>query len=102
MLLPQVKELLKQYTEQDLRLLISEMYKAVPKKIREDKDIDEMITDIHAYKSIGKINREQSVKRDITQLKPQIERFIDYAYKQYYFAPNKYIHKKERPNGDFM
>jgi len=101
MLLPQVKELLKQYTEEDLRLLISEMYKSIPKKMREDKDIDEMVTDIHAYKRIGKVNRDQNKKSDITELKPQIEQFIDFAYNQYYFAPNSFVHKKERPKWRF-
>jgi len=101
MLLAQVKELLKQYTEEDLRLLICEMYKSIPKKIREDKEIDEMVTDIQAYKRIGKVNRDQNKKRDIIELKPQINQFIDFAYKQYYFAPNNYVHKKERPKWRF-
>jgi len=101
MLLAQVKELLKQYTEEDLRLLICEMYKSIPKKIREDKEVDKMVTDIHAYKRIGKVNRDQNKKRDIIELKPQINQFIDFAYKQYYFAPNNYVHKKERPKWRF-
>lgn len=101
MLLQQVRELLNQYTEEDLRLLLCEIYKSIPKKIREEKDIDEMIADIHAYKRIGQINREQNKKIDITELKPKIEQFIDFAYKQYYYAPNSYVHKKERPKWRF-
>lgn len=34
-------------------------------------------------------------------LKSKIDLFVDYAYKQYYFAPNNYIPKKERPKWRF-
>jgi len=48
MLISQVRETLKRYKEEDLRLLVAEMYKAIPKKVREEKDIDDMISDINA------------------------------------------------------
>lgn len=101
MLISELRELLKQYKEEDLRLLISEMYKSMPKKLREDKDIDLMLKDIQSYMRIGKIEKKQSIQVDIKDLKMEIEQFIDYAYKQYYFAPNSFIHKKERPKWRF-
>lgn len=101
MLVSELRELLKMYKEEDLRLIISEMYKAMPKKLREEKDIDALLGDVHEYLSIGKVNRKQNSQIDLKVLKPEIDQFIDYAYNQYYFAPNNFIHKKERPKWRF-
>lgn len=102
MLVSELRELLKKYTEEDLRLLVSEMYKSMPKKLREDKDIDELLKDVNAYVRIGKVEKTQDKQINIEKIKPQIELFIEYAYKQYYFAPNNNIHKKERPKWRFV
>lgn len=101
MLISEVRKLLKKYNEEDLRLIISEMYKSMPKKLREDKDIDALLQDVHGYLQIGKVERIQDSQTDINDLKPEIDQFIDYAYKQYYFAPNSFVRKKERPKWRF-
>ncbi|MDD4569648.1 MAG: hypothetical protein PHE70_05930 [Tepidanaerobacteraceae bacterium] len=101
MLVSELRELIKKYKEEDLRLLISEMYKAIPKKLREDKDIDALLQDVHAYLRTRKVKRKQDRQTDVKVLKPEIDLFIDYAYKQYYFAPNSFVHKKERPKWRF-
>lgn len=102
MLVSELRELLKKYKEEDLRLLISEMYKAMPKKLREDKDIDALLQDVHAYLRIAKVENRQDKQIDVNNLKQKIDLFIDYAYKQYYFAPNSFVHKKERPKWRFI
>lgn len=102
MLVSELRELLKKYKEEDLRLIISEMYKAMPKKLREDKDIDALLQDVHAYMRTGKVESRQDKQIDVNNLKQKIDLFIDYAYKQYYFAPNSFIHKKERPKWRFI
>ena len=62
----------------------------------------EVITqDVRAYISIGKLDKTKDSKKNINELKQEIEIFIDYAYKQYYFAPNNFVHKKERPKWRF-
>lgn len=94
MLLSEVKELLKKYSQEELTLLVAEMYKGMPKRLREDKDIDRMIQDIHAYLDIGKLGKKQDGQVNIAVLKQEVEQFIDYAYKQYYYAPNSFVHKK--------
>ncbi len=101
MLLSEIREQLKKYNEEDLRLLVAEMYKSIPKRVREDKDIDTLVQDVRAYISIGKIDKTKDSKKSINELKQEIEIFIDYAYKQYYFAPNNFVHKKERPKWRF-
>lgn len=95
------RETIKTYKEDDLRLLLSEMYKAMPKKLREDKDIDGMVRDLHGYISNSKGKKKQEVQVDFSDLEADIEEFIEYAYKQYYMAPNSYVHKSERPKWRF-
>lgn len=99
MLVSELRELLKKYKEEDLRLIVSEMYKSMPKSLREDKDTDTMLSDIHAYIGRGTGPKEKQVNFDALQ--KEIDVFIDHAYKQYYFAPNNIIHKKERPKWRF-
>lgn len=101
MLIAELRELLKKYNEEDLRLLVSEMYKSIPKKIREDKDVDVLLQDVRAYMRIGKSEGKQDQPADVNRLTSEIELFIDYAYNQYYFAPNQFVHKKERPKWRF-
>lgn len=101
MLVSELKELLKNYKEEDLRLIISEMYKSMPKKLREEKDIDTLLQDASAYMRIGKIEKAKNRQININALKQEIDLFLDYAYKQYYFAPNNVVHKKERPKWRF-
>lgn len=101
MLISEVKELLKKYKEEELRLLISEMYKSMPKKLREEKNIDALLQDVHAHLRLGKVQKIKNNQIQIKDLNLEINQFIDYAYKQYYFAPNSYVHKKERPKWRF-
>ncbi len=102
MLLPELRELLKKYKEEDLRLIIAEIYKSIPKSLRESKDIDVLLQDVHKYLQIEKVEKTKDRQIDVYNLKPKIELFIDYAYNQYYFAPNNFIHKKERPKWRFI
>lgn len=101
MLVSELRELLRKYNEEDLRLIISEMYKTIPKKIREEKDIDAMLKGIHEHINLRKIEKIDNREVDLNDIKAEIERFIDYAYKQYYFAPNSFVHKRERPKWRF-
>ena len=76
MLVSELRELLSKYKEKELRLLIVEMYKAMPKKIREEKEIDKLLQDVHEFLSVGKAKKKQE-QVDIDLLKPEIEEFID-------------------------
>jgi len=101
MLIGEVRDVLKKYKEEDLRLIIAEMYKAMPKKLKEEKKVDEMLKDIQGYAKESKV--EKKVERpDMGMLKPEITRFIQYAYSQFYFAPNSFVHKKDRPQWRFL
>jgi len=102
MLVSELRELLKKYNQDDLKLLLTEMYKSMPKKLREDKSIDELIKNVHAYLSSEKKEKALEKQANIEELKPKIDLFIDYAYKQYYLAPNSIVHKKDRPKWRFI
>jgi hypothetical protein len=69
MLIPEIRETLKKYKEEDLRLLIVEMYKSMPKKLREEKDIDTLLQDVSAYMRLGKAERTQEKQTDIESLR---------------------------------
>lgn len=92
---------IKNYKEEDLRLIITEMYKSMPKKLRDEKDIDTLLQDASAYMRIGKIEKVKNAQINIDVLKQEIDLFLSHAYKQYYFAPNNVVHKKERPKWRF-
>jgi len=101
MLISELKELIKNYKDEDLRLIISEMYKSMPKKLREEKDIDTLLQDTSAYMCIGKMEKARNKQININDMQQEVNLFLDYAYKQYYFAPNNVVHKKERPKWRF-
>jgi hypothetical protein len=102
MLVAEIRKILKNYESNDLIEIAIELYKAVPKSKREDRDIDALIKDLKEYKKKGKFDKSQFENIDISKLKQQIELFIEYAYEQYYFAPNRYVPKKERPKWRFI
>ena len=102
MLLKEVKDELNKYKEDELKLIICELYKSIPKSQRESKDIDDIIRNIQNYKSTGKTSGSQKQTKSAAELQPEIEQFIEYAYNQYYMGPNRYVHKKDRPKWRFM
>ncbi|GAU78551.1 hypothetical protein [Fusibacter sp. 3D3] len=102
MLISELKEMIKAYNEAELRLIIAEMYKSMPKKLREEKAIDTLLQNSEKYTKSSKIKDSKNEKVDVYALKPQIEQFVEYAYKQYYFAPNSMVHKKDRPKWRFV
>ncbi|WP_143018851.1 hypothetical protein [Natribacillus halophilus] len=78
-----------------------EMYKQMPKKMREEKEIDELIDNPDLFKS-----RKQQAKKDVqlpdfASVEYEVKTFIDNAYKQNYVAPNQIIPKKQRSQWRF-
>lgn len=99
MLVKELRELLKKYKEDELRTLIVDIYKLLPKKVKEDKEIDSLIENMVAFKNKGKKEVRKDV--DISKLNARIELFVEYAYNQYYLVPNRNVPKKERPKWRF-
>jgi hypothetical protein len=98
----ELRALLAQYTEQRLRLIIAEMYKAIPKSVREEKEIDDILT--HPEELLKpKVHRKKAEAQPrMEELKNEADQFIEYAYQQYYLTPNSHVPKKERPKWRFI
>lgn len=101
MLVSELKDILKDYREEDLRLLVTELYKAMPKHVKEEKGIDTLIREGKELLHKKKGAKTPQKPTDLNNLKAEIEEFLENAYQQNYFAPNRVISKKERPKWRF-
>ena len=97
MKIAELRALLKQFSEEELRIIIAEIYKTIPKKIKEEKDIDDLIQNPQSSRK----RKKKPKTIDFYKLQEDVKQFIRHAYSQYYFAPNSVVHKKERPKWRF-
>lgn len=102
MLITELKELLKGYHEEELRTLITQMYKMMPKNLREIKEVDELLKNVHSPGKTNETGKIMQKRMDINSLRSKVELFVDYAYQQYYCLPNRYVQKKDRPQWRFI
>ncbi len=98
----QVRTLLENYSEKDLRAIVLSLYKAMPKRAREDHQIDILLQDPDAWNRARKPAKQAGSLPDPEDLRYEIEQFISDARNQYYFAPNSVIHKSQRPKWRFI
>lgn len=101
MKIAQVREQLKNYDSQRLRIIIDELYKVLPKKLIEEKGIDDLLKNPEEYATSRKKGGRAELP-DFNQVKRETEIFIEYAGQHYYFAPNRIVHKKDRPKWRFI
>ncbi len=92
----EVRDVLKKYSPAELQELVVEMYKAMPKALKEEKDIDALLSDYTGQKAMKKQKKEPEPV-DLEWLNHAVPTFVEHAMQQYYFAPNRVISKKERP-----
>jgi len=97
----ELKGIIEEYSKEELLKIIPELYKSISKSVKDSKNIDEIIKNISDIKNIRK-NKKEIVSRDIFDLKEDVEQFIEYAYNQYYYAPNRYVPKKKRSQWRFL
>ncbi len=91
MLVSEIRKELKKYNHKELEDIILELYKRIPKKKKEEYNIDDYI------KNISIKNKEkQIVNLPFTELKKEIISFLDCVDNGYYSSPNRVISKKER------
>lgn len=100
MKISEVRNLIDRYSQDQLRVIIAQLYKAIPKAIKEENDIDGILKNPASVQSRTKT--KQGAMPDIKKLKDETNRFIEAAYNQYYFAPNRIIPKRERPKWRFI
>ncbi len=97
----EVRSIIEKYSPDQLRLIITQLYKAVPKAIKENNDIDGILKDPDSLTQSKSKTRQQELP-DIELLRDETERFVEDAYNQYYFAPNRFVSKKDRPKWRFI
>ncbi len=93
----ELRETIAKYNEAELHLVIVELYKAIPKKIKEEKEIDKIVT-----LEVTDRKKKEPKRRELEVIQAEVEVFLNDAYNQYYFAPNSVIHKKDRPKWRFI
>src|SRR5262245_33253249 len=74
------------------------MYKVMPKRVKEDHGIDDMICSPASKRN----DRKSEVVPDIGALASETERFVSNAYKDYYYIPNSVVPKRERSQWRFI
>ena len=97
MLVNELRDELKKYNADDLRKIIVELYKRIPKNKKEDYNIDEYIKNINSKDK--KENNKKSM--DFESLKAEIIYFLECVDSGYYQMPNRIISKKERSSWRF-
>jgi len=101
MKIAELKDCLANYPEEQLRLVITEIYKAIPKAVKEAKEIDSIIKNPGRGGETRNRGARQEQLPDIGLLKNETETFIECAKNQYYLVPNQIVSKKERPKWRF-
>jgi len=78
----ELRNKLKNRKKDELQLLIVEMYKAVPKAVREAKGIDQLIDDPSAFKKKKSNTTHTSEQLDFSVVETEVQLFIKNAYDQ--------------------
>ena len=91
----ELREIIKNYNEEDKRKIIVELYKRIPKNIKEDYNIDNYIINLNT--KIEKVDKNITIER----LEKEVEYFIECASDDLYARPNKIIPKNERSKWRF-
>jgi hypothetical protein len=100
MKISEVRIAIDKYTPDQLKSLVSQLYKALPKAVKEDYDIDKIIKNPERAQS-----KTLAIEKDLPDLdsiQAEAEKFIKNAYNQYYFVPNRFVPKPDRLKWRFV
>ncbi len=95
-----MKKQIENYTPEQLQKLVLEMYKVLPKAVREDNSIDTLVVSPDSpptEKAAGK-----NALRSIGEIENDTVQFIEYARSQYYLISNRHVPKSERAKWRFV
>ena len=96
MLVSEIRKELRKYNHKELENIMLELYKTIPKKKKEEYNIDDYI------KNVSIKNKEKKiVNLPFIDLKKEIIYFLDCVDNGYYSSPNRIISKKERSSYRF-
>jgi len=95
MLVKELRDIVKKYNEEDKEKIIIELYKKIPKRVKEDYDIDNYILNIN-----NKVTKEEK-KISFEDLEKEVIYFLECARSELYSSPNRIIPKTERSKWRF-
>lgn len=93
-----LRKLLGAADREHLEKAFVECYKKLRKEQKEEAD--PLLNGILEGKAVN--TKKLEVRMDFGELEQQIDEFIENAYAQNYFAPNRFIPTKQRPKWRFM
>lgn len=96
MLVKELKDRINNYNKEELTKIIVELYKRIPKRVKEDYDIDCFIKNLETNKP-----EKENNKVTIEELEKDIIYFLDCVNNDLYASPNKIISKNERSKWRF-
>ncbi len=96
MLVSELKKELDKYNQKEMMDIIVELYKRIPKNVKESYGIDSYIIDIK-----NNVKKGKSDVVSFDELKKDIVEFLDNVNDGYYYNPNNIIPKKERSGWRF-
>ena len=91
----ELREIIKKYNEEDKEKIIVELYKRIPKRTKEDYNIDNYIMNLN--EKVEKSDKEFTIER----LEKEVNYFVECANSDLYASPNKIISKSERSKWRF-
>ncbi len=101
MKITELRNIIEKYPADQMKYLIVEMYRALPKSLKDDDGFDKIIRNPDLSG-----NNQRQVKRvkapDIDLLEYDVDEFAENAYNQYYFIPNRIVPKQQRSKWRFL
>ena len=91
----ELRKIIKDYSIENKDKIIIELYKKIPKSVKEDYNIDKYIQNINL--KIDKVHEKESFE----ELQKEIEYFLDCVWDNLYCQPNRIISKDERSKWRF-
>lgn len=98
MKIQELRGLLKTTDKERLEKAFAESYKKFTKN--QKAEVDQIIHDVLETGDLKAVRKKESV--NLEELEPQITQFLEYAYAQYYFSPNRVVPKSQRSKWRFM
>ncbi len=100
MKISEVRAVIQNHSPEQLRVIITQLYKAMPKAVKEEQDIDGILRD-PGILAKAKPGRQPAARPDLGLLSDEADEFMEDAYAQNYCAPNRFISKGDRPKWRF-
>lgn len=97
MLVTELKKIISSYDQKEHEKIIVELYKRIPKRVKEDYEIDDFITNLKDQEKAKKEERKVTFE----QLEKEVRYFLQCVQLNLYAGPNKVISKVERSKWRF-